>query len=133
MKTARDGFLVDVDLNRLKRRVADYFDRQLRHEEIAPRYPSVMKSTARFDARAVRDELLIRGGPAESSFVRYAYRPFDTRWLYWEGKTKLLDEKRAEYKPHVFGGTFGYRHRTESEKVKPNRRRHSRGISRLII
>ena len=25
------------------------------------------------------------------------YRPFDTRWLYWEPETKLLDEKRSEY------------------------------------
>ena len=41
-----------------------------------------------------------------SGFVRHAYRPFDTRWLYWEADTKLLDEKRAEYKPHVFEGNM---------------------------
>lgn len=35
---------------------------------------------------------------------RYCYRPFDVRWLYWEPDTKLLDEKRAEYVPHVFEG-----------------------------
>ena len=106
VKTSRDGFLVDVDLDRLKQRVADYFDAELNHEEIARRYPSVMKSTARFDARAVRDALLKRGGPVEDGFVRYAYRPLDTRWLYWEGDTKLLDEKRADYKPHVFEGNL---------------------------
>ena len=106
VKTSRDGFLVDIDLDRLKQRVADYFDAGLGHEEIARRYPSVMRSTARFDARAVRDALLKRGEPMESGFVRYAYRPFDTRWLYWEGETKLLDEKRAEYKPHVFDGNL---------------------------
>ena len=66
------------------------------------RYPTVMNVTARFDARSVRDILLKRGGPTESGFVRYAYRPFDTRWLYWEAETKLLDEKRADYRPHVF-------------------------------
>ncbi len=104
VKTSRDGFLVDVDLDRLKQRVADYFDADLGHEEIARRYPGVMRSTARFDARAVRVELLKRGGPAEDGFVRYAYRPFDTRWLYWDADTKLLDEKRADYKPHVFEG-----------------------------
>ena len=100
--TSRDGFLIDVDLDRLKVRVADYFDPGLNHEEIERRYPGAMKSTARYDARAVRDLLLARGGPSDSGFVRYAYRPFDNRWLYWEGKTKLLDEKRADYKPHVF-------------------------------
>ncbi|MCY4584341.1 MAG: DNA methyltransferase, partial [Chloroflexi bacterium] len=104
IKTSRDGFLVDVDLDRLRSRVADYFDTSVSHEEIARRYPSVMASTARFDARDVRDTLLRRGGPDESGFIRFAYRPFDTRWLYWEKDTKLLDEKRADYKPHVFAG-----------------------------
>ena len=86
--------------------MVDYFNDKLSHEEIARRYPGVMKSTARFNARMVRDELLKRGGPAESGFVRYAYRPFDDRWLYWDGDTKLLDEKRAEYQPHIFEGNL---------------------------
>ena len=104
VKTSRDGFLVDVDLDRLKARTVDYYTVDLSHEEIARRYPGVMKATARFDARAVRNTLLARGGPDESGFIRLAYRPFDNRWLYWEGETKLLDEKRADYRPHVFEG-----------------------------
>ena len=104
VKTSRDGFLVDVDLDRLKQRIADYFNADLTHEEITRRYPGVMKSTARFNARAVRNALLKRGDPADDGFVRYAYRPFDNRWLYWDADTKLLDEKRADYKPHVFEG-----------------------------
>ena len=102
VKTSRDAFLVDIDLDRLKARVNEYFDPGLSHEEIARRYPSVMRSTARYNARKARDFLLARGGPTESGFVRFAYRPFDNRWLYWEPDTKLLDEKRADYRPHVF-------------------------------
>ena len=106
VKTSRDSFLVDVDLNRLKGRIEDYFDRDLSHEEIARRYPAVMNYRARFDARSVRDTLLKRGGPVDSGLLRYAYRPFDDRWLYWESETKLLDEKRSNYKPHVFSGNL---------------------------
>ena len=106
VKTSRDGFLVDVDLDRLRARVADYFNPALSHEDIAQRYPGVMKKTARFDAHAVRDVLLKRGGPNEAGFVRFAYRPFDNRWLYWEAETKLLDEKRTDYRPHVFKGSL---------------------------
>ena len=41
----------------------------------------------------------------DSGFVRHTYRPFDTRWLYWEGDTKLLEEKRADYIPaRIFDG-----------------------------
>ena len=101
--TNRDAFLVDVDLDRLRSRVDYYFDPSLTHEEIERRYPSAMKSTARFDARAGREALVARGGPLEDGFCRITYRPFDNRWLYWERDTKLLDEKRAEYRQHVGG------------------------------
>ena len=104
--TSRDGFLVDVDLNRLETRVADYFNSSLTHDEIARRYPNVMKSTKRYDAHTVRSTLIARGGPATAGFLPYAYRPFDTRWLYWERDTKLLDENRAEYHRHVFEGNW---------------------------
>ena len=104
--TSRDGFLVDTDLDRLKDRIAAYFNAAVSHDEVTRRYPQVMKDTGRFSARVVRDSLMARGGPTKTGFVRYAYRPLDTRWLYWEGETKLLDEKRAEYKPHVFEGNL---------------------------
>ena len=105
VKTSRDAFLIDIDLDRLKARIADYFNHDLSHDEIARRYPLVMNSSARFNPRAVRDSLLKRDQPDErTGIVRYAYRPFDNRWMYWEAETKLLDEKRTEYKPHVFQG-----------------------------
>ena len=106
VQTGRDGFLVDTDLDRLRARIEEYFDARVSHDDIARRYPSVMKSTRRYDARSVRDTLLNRGGPDEDGFFRFAYRPFDMRWLYWERDTKLLDEKRADYRPHVFGGNL---------------------------
>ena len=106
VKTSRDAFLVDTDLDRLKARVTDYFDPALSHEEITRRYPGVMQSTRRFNAAVVRDALLRRGGPTESGYTRHAYRPFDNRWLYWEADTKLLDEKRSEYRPHTFAGNL---------------------------
>ena len=104
--TGRDRFLIDLDVDRLKARIADYFDSGMSHEEIARRYPSVMKDKARFDARAVRDTLLNRGGQDDASFVRHTYRPFDNRWLYWEKDGLLLDRPRAGSKPHVFDGNL---------------------------
>ena len=103
--TGRDAFLIDVDLELLKVRVADYFNSELSNDQIAHLYPSVMDSTRRFDAVTVRNALLQHNKPDEGTgFIRYAYRPLDYRWLYWEAETKLLDEKRAEYKQHIFDG-----------------------------
>ena len=63
-----------------------------------------MKSTERFDARAAREALLKRAAPSDAEFIRFAYRPFDNRWLYWEKDGLRLDRPRADYRPHVFEG-----------------------------
>ncbi len=74
VKTSRDSFVVDIDLDKLKTKIQAYFDSG--------------------EAQ--------RAGPDESGFVRYAYRPFDTRWLYWESSGGLLDRPRPDYKLHLF-------------------------------
>ena len=104
VKTSRDGFLIDTDLNRLRKRVVDYFDGELSYAEIARRYPAVVKETTTFKARSVREGLTRRGGPFESGFINFAYRPFDTRWLYWEASSGLLDRPRPDYRPHILPG-----------------------------
>ena len=109
VQTKRDSFLIDVDLDRLQERAAQYFDRNVSHEEIARRYPAAMKSSSGFvvrDARSVRETLLARGGPRETGFVRHTYRPFDIRWLYWEAGHGLLGRPVPDYRPHVFEGNM---------------------------
>ena len=78
VKTSRDSLLVDIDLGKLETRIKAYFD----------------------SGEVQRD------CPEEGGFVRYAYRPFDTRWLYWEGYTGLLDRPRPDYKPQIFAGNL---------------------------
>jgi hypothetical protein len=99
--TARDNVVVDTDLERLKKRVRDYFDPDITDEKIAEEYPRFMESTDYFDPRETRDYLTDRGLKSEN-FFRYCYRPMDVRWLYWEPETKLLDRKRSEFQSHVF-------------------------------
>ena len=106
VKTSRNGFLIDTDLDRLKARTNDYFNPAFSHEDIARRYPAAMKALGSSDAEALRNALLTRGGPDEAGFVRHAYRPFDTRWLYWEKDSGLLDRPRPDYRPHVFEGNL---------------------------
>ena len=63
-----------------------------------------MRATAGFDPVVVREAQLALGGPDPAALVRFAYRPFDTRWLYWATETKLLDRERPEYVTHVCEG-----------------------------
>ena len=106
VETARDSFLVDTDLDRLKARISDYFNADVSHEEMARRYPVAMKNTSGFDARLVRDVRLERGGPDGQGFIRHAYRPFDDRWLYWEADGGLLRRPVGGYRPNVFQGNL---------------------------
>ena len=105
VQTKRDAFLIDIDFDRLRQRIADYFNVDLSHEEIARRYPSAMRSSSGFavrDARAVRDGLLARGGPVSDGFLRFVYRPFDVRWIYWETGRGLLGRPSPDYRMHTF-------------------------------
>ena len=102
--TGRDRFLVDTDRDRLATRIADYFNADLSHDEIARRHPAAMRNSSAFkvrDAREVRDAFLVRGGPNAAGFVRDTYRPFDNRWLYWEADRRLLTAPSPDYWPHL--------------------------------
>ncbi|MBL8205282.1 MAG: N-6 DNA methylase, partial [Blastocatellia bacterium] len=105
VQTSRDDVVVDIDRERLLQRMQQYFDPKISHEDMKRIAPGVMEKGARFEAEKIRDYLRKRGFLPEN-IVRFSYRPFDVRWLYWEPETKLLDEKRSEYFPHVSEGNF---------------------------
>jgi hypothetical protein len=86
---------IDVDRDRLISRMKMYFDPNVPADQLGRIATSAVQSTARFDAIATRDYLCGRGLLSDH-VVRYAYRPFDSRWIYWEPETKLLDEKRGQ-------------------------------------
>lgn len=116
VKTSRDDFVVDVDRDVLAARVQRYLDRKTSNHEIQRDFPGVMESTKRFDAVKVREYLRTHSAFRPERIVRYCYRPFDLRWVYWELETKLLDEKRAEYVPHVFPGNLWIEARQKQPK-----------------
>ncbi len=69
VKTSRDGVVVDIDRDQLVQRMQDYFNPKLSHNEIRHRAPAAMTSTQRFQAEAVRNQLLKRGFLPEKSFA----------------------------------------------------------------
>jgi type I restriction-modification system DNA methylase subunit len=120
VKTSRDDMVVDVDKEELIYRMEKYFDPTLSDSEIGKICPRVMNDTGRYDAKSIRYYLVKRGFLAQY-VVRYGYRPFDNRWIYWEPETKLLDEKSPAYFPHVIQGNTWLvsQQRTRREWSKP--------------
>jgi hypothetical protein len=105
VKTSRDDVVVDIDRERLVQRMEKYFDPATSHEEMRRLLPGAMENASGFDAELTRDYLRRRGFLTEN-IIRYCYRPFDVRWLYWEPETKLLDRNRAEYFSQLFEGNL---------------------------
>lgn len=96
IKTSRDSLIVDIDRDRLATRMEQYLGTDATDADIAEAVPCAMESSARFDPIITRRTLQDKGF-RPWQILRYAYRPFDVRWLYWEPETKLLDEKRSKY------------------------------------
>jgi hypothetical protein len=101
VKTSRDDLVTDIDRERLKERMELYLDASLSNDDIRHRLPAAMDTVGGFDATKTR-RTLIKKGFVESQILRFCYRPFDSRWIYAEPDTKLLDRGRPEYVPHVF-------------------------------
>ncbi|MFZ4509120.1 MAG: type ISP restriction/modification enzyme [Fimbriimonas sp.] len=96
VKTARDGFLVAEDLDVLETRRDHYLGSGFSDRELFMRYPVIGEHARGYDPVETREEIR-KSGSNPFSVLRYEYRPFDRRHLLWEGKTKLLDEKREDY------------------------------------
>ena len=101
VKTSRDDVVVDIDRDRLEYRMRQYFDPSITNEQMKQIAPGAMESDNSFNAVATRAALQKRGLLADN-FIRYCYRPFDMRWLYWEPETKLVDRARPDYHAQIF-------------------------------
>ena len=103
VKTSRDAALVDIDRSALVARMTRYFDDTVDDAALAQEAPELTSDASGFDAKKARRDLIARG-MATGHFVRYAYRPFDVRWLFWHEDMKLLDRNRPDYFPQAFVG-----------------------------
>jgi hypothetical protein len=105
IQTSRDDVVVDIDRDKLEARMRQYFDPAISHEAMRRIAPGAMENSASFKAVQTR-ELLQKRGFEIKRIIKYCYRPFDMRWLYWESQGGLLDRSREEYFPHVFSGNM---------------------------
>lgn len=103
VQTKRDMFLTDIDRDALERRIEAYFDPTVSDTEFFARAPEAGYKTAQYDPIKTR-EYLKRRGILRENIVRFAFRPFDTRWIYWEPETGLLGRKVEDYWPHARSG-----------------------------
>ncbi|MBL8230783.1 MAG: N-6 DNA methylase [Bryobacterales bacterium] len=101
VKSSRDDLVTDIDRGALESRMRLYLDARVSIETLRKKLPIAMDSTGGFKPVEAREALLKKGGFIADRVRRFTYRPFDTRWIYWEPEAKLLDRPRPEYVSHL--------------------------------
>ncbi len=96
VQPVRDEAVLDVDREKLERRMKDYFDKSLTFSELVARHPGFGVTRARYHPARTRQKLLVDSHFRDKLIVPFLYRPFDVRWMYWEPQHKLLTEARRE-------------------------------------
>ena len=123
VKTSRDDAVVSTDLEVLTKRFARYQDKSTSHREIRGLCSALMDTAAGFKPKEVR-ACVIEKGEHAIRFVRYAYRPFDVRWIAWEAGCKLLDRPRPEFVAQVSEGNYF---------IEARRHQSQQGFSRGVV
>jgi hypothetical protein len=101
VQSKRDELVVDIDREQLVERMRRYCDPSVSHEQMRRICERAIVSTNKdFDPIATR-EILQRTGYDARNVVRYCYRPFDLRWIYYEQNTNLLQRRSPDYFPHI--------------------------------
>jgi predicted helicase len=99
----RGGALIDIDREKLEARMRLYHDRSLDWDAYRLASSTLTGDWARFDARKARARAL-DAGFRSGQIVRYAVRPFDTRWCYYSEARPIWNEPRPALWAQCFEG-----------------------------
>jgi hypothetical protein len=99
----RGGALIDCDREKLEERMRLYHDKSLDWDAYRLASSTLTGEWARFDARKARARALDAGFRSEQ-IVRYAVRPFDTRWCYYSDARPIWNEPRPALWAQRFEG-----------------------------
>ena len=90
----RGGALIDIDKELLAVSMKLYFDPQIELEKVVASRPSFGQHAAGYDPKLARQKLLKNDSFNNDHLVRYAARPFDTRWAYYSAVNPLWNRSR---------------------------------------
>lgn len=107
IQPSREEAATDIDETALRNRMAAYFDPTITWDDLVAAHPAFAITKSGYNPEQVRQAYLAAGTTYETDrVVRFAYRPFDLRWLYWPADGRLLHrDRRGELQPHWIGVT----------------------------
>jgi len=90
----RAGALIDFDRAALEKRMRDYYDPNFSWDDLKALKTGLTEDAARFDAKKAREKVTAAEDFEPNHLLRYALRPFDTRWCYYSSERPLWNEPR---------------------------------------
>ncbi len=106
IKTNRDHFLTDFNLKVLERRIASMRDSRLDDELFSATYH--LKDGSYWNTSREREKVRSNDN-WQNQFYKFAYRPFDTRWIYYQ--PNLIEIRRGgaskDVMHHFFNDNLG--------------------------
>jgi hypothetical protein len=100
----RSGALIDIDRTALEQRMKAYFDPNVDWDAYRLASNVLTADRARFNAKKARAKAIEEEKFQDPRLVRYAMRPFDTRWCYYTGVRPVWNEPRPKLWKQVFPG-----------------------------
>ncbi len=90
----RGGALIDIDRKSLAERMKTYFNNKHDWQQYSLVARALTADQARFDPKRAREKALAAESFSEDRIVRYALRPFETRWCYYTAVRPVWNEPR---------------------------------------
>ena len=100
----RGGALIDIDKDALEARMRDYFNPDLSWDEYKARQTALTVPQAGFDPAQARKKALAAEAFNPKRLLRYALRPFETRWCYYTPVNPVWNRPRPALWDQCFEG-----------------------------
>lgn len=100
--TSRDNFVIDFDMEELKKRIEEFRNNEISDEIISRNFKLKDKKGWKLtDAR----KNLMKNSEWENSITKILYRPFDKRWIFYDDV--VIERSRPEVMRHMLKENLG--------------------------
>lgn len=106
VEECRAGDLFDIDRDSLEKRMKLYFNPAKNADELKLILPGLFRNSANFDPASARDKLIATETFNENNIIRYAARPFDTRWCYHTTCQQIWNRSRPALRQQLGATRF---------------------------
>ncbi|HVA63980.1 MAG TPA: type ISP restriction/modification enzyme [Terriglobales bacterium] len=90
----RGGSLISIERDPLAERMRAYFDRKLSWADYRAQFSALTEKQAGFEPRPAREKATKAERYDPARLLRYAVRPFDTRWCYYTAVPPIWNRAR---------------------------------------